>query len=108
MRPGPAALLDPPANRPRVDLHRHVGVYERVGMHLEVALRDSKLVLHATPTGALAELSPAFHMELIPLTDTLLVGRPPMATRWMSYVFYRLPDGTAYLHDGARATPKVS
>jgi CubicO group peptidase (beta-lactamase class C family) len=104
----PPALLDPPANRPRVDLHRHVGVYERVGMHLEVALRDSKLVLQATPTGALAELSPAFHMELIPLTDTLLVGRPPMATRWMSYVFYRLPDGTAYLHDGARATPKVS
>ena len=59
-------------------------------------------------TGALAELSPAFHMELIPLTDTLMVGRPPMATRWMSYVFYRLPDGTAYLHDGARATPKMS
>jgi hypothetical protein len=55
----------------------------------------------------MAELSPAFDMELIPLTDTLLVGRPPMATRWMSYVFYRLPDGTAYLHDGARATPKV-
>src|SRR5215204_1200920 len=102
------APLEPPANRPRVDLHRHVGVYERVGMRLEAALRDSKLVLQATPTGALAELSPAFHMELIPLTDTLLVGRPPMATRWMSYVFYRLPDGTAYLHDGARATPKVS
>jgi hypothetical protein len=44
---------------------------------------------------------------LIPLTDTLLVGRPPKATRWMSYVFHRLPDGTAYLHDGARATPKM-
>jgi len=101
----PPVPLEPPANPPRVVLHHHVGVYERVGMHLEVAVRDSKLVLQATPTGALAELSPAFDMELIPLTDTLLVGRPPMATRWMSYVFYRLPDGAAYLHDGARATP---
>ena len=102
------APLEPPGNPPRVDLHRHVGVYERVGMRLEAALRASKLVLQVTPTGALAELLPAFDLELIPLTDTLLVGRPPMATRWMSYVFYRLPDGSAYLHDGARATPKVS
>ena len=62
---------------------------------LEAALRASKLVLQVTPTGALAELLPAFDLELVPLTDTLLVGRPPMATRWMSYVFYRLPDGSA-------------
>jgi CubicO group peptidase (beta-lactamase class C family) len=102
------APLEPPANPPRVNLHRHVGVYERVGMRLKAVLRDGKLLLQVTPTGGLAELSPAFDMELIPLTDTLLVGRPPMATRWMSYAFYRLPDGTAYLHDGARATPKVS
>jgi len=102
------APLEPPADPPRVDLHRHVGVYERVGMRLEATVRDSKLMVQATPTGGLAELSRAFAMELIPLTDALLVGRPPMATRWMSYVFYRLPDGTTYLHDGARATPKVS
>lgn len=100
--------LEPPATPPEVDLRRHVGVYERVGMRMEATLRDGDLFLEVTPTGVLADLVPAFAVGLVPLTDTLLVGRPPMATRWMSYVFYRLPDGTAYLHDGARATPKVS
>jgi hypothetical protein len=75
---------------------------------MEARLRDGNLLLHVTPTGPLAERLPAFDMELIPLSDTLLVGRPPIATRWLSYVFYALPDGRAYLHDGARATPKVS
>ena len=76
-------------------------------MRLEAALRASKLVLQVTPTGALADLLPAFTLDLIPLTDTLLVGKPPLATRWMSYVFASFPDGSAFLHDGARATPKV-
>jgi CubicO group peptidase (beta-lactamase class C family) len=102
------AALRPPAHRPEVDLHRHVGVYERIGTRMEARLRDGNLLLHVTPTGPLAERLPAFDMELIPLSDTLLVGRPPIATRWLSYVFYALPDGRAYLHDGARATPKVS
>jgi CubicO group peptidase (beta-lactamase class C family) len=102
------APLEPPATPPQVDLHRHVGVYERVGMRMEATVRDSKLVLEVTPTGGLAELRRAFGMELVPLTDTLLVGRPPIATQWLPYVFYTLPDGSAYLHDGARATPKVT
>lgn len=59
------APLEPPADPPRIDLHRHVGVYERVGMRLEATVRDSKLMVQAMPTGGLAELSPAFAMELI-------------------------------------------
>jgi len=99
---------EPPANPPLVDLHRHVGVYERVGTRVEATLRDGRLVLRVTPAGGLAKFLPAYEMELSPLTETLLVGRPPIATRWMSVVFYTLPDGTACLHDGARATPKVT
>jgi CubicO group peptidase (beta-lactamase class C family) len=57
---------------------------------------------------ALAEGMPPFDMELVPLTDTHLLGRPPYSSRWRSVVFYTLPDGARYLHDGTRATPKVA
>jgi len=100
--------LEPPPNPPRVDLDRHVGVYERVGTRMEARLYQGKLILHVARTDALAEVMPPFDMELIPLTDTLLLGRPPFSTRWRSVMFYTLPDGSSYLHDGARATPKVS
>jgi hypothetical protein len=97
------APLEPPADPPQVDLRRHVGVYERVGMSME-----ARLVLQVIPTGAMAELQPAFDMELVPLTDTLLVGRPAIVTRWIPVVFYTLLDGSPYLHDGFRAIPKVT
>jgi Beta-lactamase len=99
--------LEPPATPPQVDLRPHVGVCERVGMRMEATMRDGDLVLEVTPSGALAGLLPAFAVALVPLSDTLLVGKPPSATRWMPYVFSTLPDGTPFLHDGARATPKV-
>jgi CubicO group peptidase (beta-lactamase class C family) len=98
----------PPVSPPRVDLARHAGVYERVGMRMEARLRHDKLVLHVARTDALAEVMPPFDMELIPLTDTHLVGRPPYSSQWRSVVFYTLPDGGQYLHDGTRATPKVA
>jgi CubicO group peptidase (beta-lactamase class C family) len=107
VRPGHATPLEPPATPPEVDLRRHVGGYERVGMRMEATLRDGDLFLEVTPTGVLADLLPAFTVGLVPVSDTLLVGKPPSATRWMPYVFSTLPDGTAFLHDGARATPKV-
>jgi CubicO group peptidase (beta-lactamase class C family) len=102
------APLQPPASPPQVDLRRHVGVYERVGTRMEARLRHGRLVLQVMPTGPLAELQPAFDMELVPLTDTLLVGKPAIATRWIPVVFYTLADGSPYLHDGTRATPKVT
>jgi CubicO group peptidase (beta-lactamase class C family) len=102
------APLEPPPSPPQVDLDRHVGVYERVGMRMEARLHHGKLVLHVARTDALAKVMPPYDMELIPLTETHLLGRPPFSTRWRSMVFSTLPDGTLYLHDGSRATPKVS
>jgi CubicO group peptidase (beta-lactamase class C family) len=102
------APLEPPAEPPQVDLRRHVGLYERVGTRMEARLRDGRLALQVTPTGAMADLQPAFDMELVPLTDTLVVGKPAIATQWIPVVFYTLPDGSPYLHDGFRAIPKVT
>ena len=98
----------PPDNPPPVDLTRHVGVCERVGLRAEVAVRDGGLVMHVACAGDMAGLEPPYEVRLVPLTDDLLLGRPPGSTRWLSYFFYTLPDGTTYLHDGARATPCVT
>lgn len=102
------APLQPPDNPPQTDLNRHVGAYERVGLRIEVALHDGTLILHATPTGELANLMPSYDIPLIPLTDDLLLGKPPGSTRCTGYFFHTQPDGRTYLHDGARATPKVT
>lgn len=32
-------------------------------------------------------------MELVPLTDTLMVGKPAIVTRWIPVVFFTLLDG---------------
>ncbi len=98
----------PPDNPPPVDLTRHVGVCERVGLRAEVAVRDGGLVMHVARAGDMAGLEPPYEVRLVPLTDDLLLGRAPGSTRWLSYFFYTLPDGTTYLHDGARATPCVT
>jgi len=104
----PPAPLQPPEDPPQVDLQRHVGAYERVGMRMQTTLRNGTLVLHMAPTGELAELMPPVEIELIPLTETHLLGWSPFSMQWRSIVFYSLPDGHTYLHDGTRATPKVT
>jgi hypothetical protein len=47
-------------------------------------------------------------MELVPLTETHLLGWSRFSHQWRSMVFYTLPDGHTHLHDGTRATPKVT
>jgi CubicO group peptidase (beta-lactamase class C family) len=96
---------EPPADPPAIDPYRHAGVYERVGVRIEVAVRAGTPVLRSTYSGELA--LPPEEYDLIPATEDLLLGRPALATRWVSYFFYALPDGGRYVHDGVRATPKV-
>jgi len=45
---------------------------------------------------------------VLPVAEDLLVARQPGDESWMPLVFFRLADGTEYVHMGARATPKVS
>ena len=103
-RPGP------PATPPDVNLDEHVGSYERVGNRIEITRQDDHLVAKVTVTGELASLLPAPTVEydLRPVNQDLFVTRPPGARTWTPMTFYRLPDGSPYVHFGVRATPKLT
>ncbi|OXM52705.1 serine hydrolase [Amycolatopsis thailandensis] len=102
--------LEPPAIPVTVDGSRHVGVYERAGVRMEVLSEGDGLRLRQTVTGPLADLMPEKTMEfdLVPVADSLYVCREPGAQTWMPVTFYTLSTGEPYLHYGVRATPKVS
>jgi len=103
--------LAPPAQPPSVDVHRHVGTYERAGARIEVLERADTPVLRVTVTGPLAELMPdtveEFDLTPVDSTGDLFAIRDPGAQTWTPVTFYALQDGQRYLHFGARATPKV-
>ncbi|MEL5955264.1 serine hydrolase [Streptomyces sp. CLV115] len=102
--------LEPPATPVTVDASRHLGVYERAGVHAEVSEGPNGLRLVHTTTGALAELMPKKTQEfdLVPISDTLFLYREPGGKFWTPVMFYTLPTGEPYVHYGVRATPKVS
>lgn len=103
--------LEPADPAPEVDLQQHVGVYERTSVRTEVFEKDGALVLRATSTAPLIEgdeedLSHEYALHAV--SDDLFVMRPPQTVGWTPVTFYRLDDGTPYLHYGARANPKRS
>jgi CubicO group peptidase (beta-lactamase class C family)/predicted alpha/beta-fold hydrolase len=104
--------LTAPAEPPAVDLHRHVGRYERASAQEEVLVRDGQAVLRTTLTGPIAELVPEptheFVMTPVDESGDLFVVRQPGSQTWTPVTFYSLPTGEKYLHSGVRATPKVS
>ncbi|MGW7480913.1 serine hydrolase [Nonomuraea muscovyensis] len=102
------AELGPPAEPYETDVERYAGVYERVGTRMELTARDGRLALRLESTGALAGTQPPQDFDLVAVDDTTFVGRPDGRPNWLSAVFYRLADGTPYIHLGARATPKVA
>jgi dipeptidyl aminopeptidase/acylaminoacyl peptidase/CubicO group peptidase (beta-lactamase class C family) len=107
-----AARPEPPAEpiESHTDLDQYTGVYERVGVTMKATVEKGRLVLTTTSTGPLASLlpDPTTRHELVAVDDGLFVTRQPGMQTWTPVVFYRLPDGTPYVHMGARATPRVS
>ena len=105
MAPG----IQPAAAPPNVDLVDHVGTYERTSSRTEIIERAGTLVLRSTVTGPIAELvdEPTHEYDLVPVDDGLFAMREPNEANWRAVTFYRLADGTPYVHYGARATPKV-
>ncbi len=107
----PARPTPPPEPlEAQLDLEAHVGLYERLGLRIEIALEEGHLVMTTTSTGPLATLSgePTQRHDLVAVGQDLFVTRPVSTKTWVPVVFYRLADGSAYVHFGARATPKLA
>ncbi len=100
-------VLGPPAEPYETDVERYAGVYERAGMRITMTVRDGALATHMEATGALAGAQPPMDFDLVPVDDVTFVGRPEGQPDWWSAVFFRLADGTPYVHLGARATPRI-
>ncbi|MEV0594844.1 serine hydrolase domain-containing protein [Nonomuraea cavernae] len=99
--------LGPPATPVEADAARYEGRYERVGTRLTFTGRDGGLRLRMENTGPLAALKPPQEADLVPVDETTFVGRLPGDPAWTPVVFYELPDGSPYVHLGARATPRT-
>ncbi len=103
------APFAPPENPPSIDLQPYVGTYSRASVDEVFELRDGRLVLTTTPTGAMAELDPESHeYELVPISENRFAARIRGSANWTPVLFYSIADGTRYVHLGVRATPKVS
>ncbi|MGW5414185.1 serine hydrolase [Actinomadura geliboluensis] len=99
----------PPPEPVTVDVARHVGVYERAGVRVEVENGQAGPLLRTTLTGPLAELvpDPVEEHPLVPVGPDLFAVKAPEAETWEPVTFYELPTGEPYMHAGVRATPKV-
>jgi CubicO group peptidase (beta-lactamase class C family) len=102
------AAVEPPAVAPNLAFEPYVGVYERLGSRIEVEPRDGRLVAKLTATGPLADVFPAIpDLDLVPVQPDLFVTRREGEHAWTAVVFYRLEDGSPYVHFALRATPKT-
>lgn len=99
----------PPAEPPVVDATAHLGTYERTGQRCEILDRDGELVLRTTVTNELAALhEPVHERKLTPLGEDRYLVPMPESGSWATLVFFRLPNGAAYLRLGGRAAAKVA
>lgn len=107
-----AGIEMPPAPEPTSDAlpydpADYVGRYIREGVEMEVAAAGEGLSMTVTSTGALAESmgrDPQV-MSLVPFQQDIFLTKMPGAEAFFPTVFFRLPDGSRYLHMGARSTP---
>ncbi|MGW0809314.1 serine hydrolase domain-containing protein [Nonomuraea sp. NPDC002799] len=104
----PPPPLGPPQTPVEVDPARYAGLYERAGTRLTVSVRDGVPWMRYEATGALAALQDKPEENpLVAVDEATFVWKSPDDPDWASVVFYELPDGSPYVHLGARATPKT-
>ncbi|MFC5815031.1 serine hydrolase domain-containing protein [Nonomuraea harbinensis] len=101
------ARLGPPERPVQVDSARYAGVYERAGSRITIGEREGGLRLRMESTGELAALDEPVELDLRPVDEVTFVGRRDGDPDWLSAVFFELPDGSPYVHLGARATPRT-
>jgi len=102
--------LEPAATPPQLDLSRYAGRYERVGVEMTISAGDDRLQLQVNVTSELAKAMGSNEqppIDMLPVEEDLFVAKGPDDESWTPAVFFRLDDGSEYLHFGARATPKA-
>ncbi|GCD93058.1 serine hydrolase domain-containing protein [Embleya hyalina] len=102
--------LEPSDGPLPADAADHLGVYEREAVRMEVVENDGALTLRTTVTNGLAmgrQETPVVESELRSVGGDVYATRFPGLRDWTAVTFYRLADGSPYMHAGVRATPKV-
>ncbi len=97
-----------PSGQSKVDAAAYVGRYERESVTVDVTVRDGVLRLREEEITGLEDLNSVVELDLVPVGDGVFAGRRHESEPWTGVVFYRLADGSPYVHLHARATPKVS
>ena len=102
--------LSPPREPVDIDARPFVGTYERESVRMEIEIDDDGPLLRTTINGPLAELlpDPVEENRLVAVGPDLFAIRSAGTQTWTPVTFYTLANGGAYVHLGARATPKVS
>src|SRR3954449_6189512 len=102
--------LEPSATPPKVELDRYTGSYVREGVEMTLTVEGDGLQAKIRATSALAKAMGEHDippMRVVPIEDDVFVAKGPDDESWIPMVFFRLPDGSEYVHFGARANPKV-
>jgi CubicO group peptidase (beta-lactamase class C family) len=101
---------EPPAQPPQLDLSRYAGRYLREGFEITIEVEGDRLRAAQRALGALAASlgeQEVTTVDVLPVAEDLFVTRQAEDESWTPVVFFRLDDGSEYVHMGARATPKV-
>ncbi|GIH11839.1 serine hydrolase domain-containing protein [Rugosimonospora africana] len=101
------APLAPPDSPVEVELERHVGVYERMGLRAEVSFHDGRLKTRVVRTDVYAVLQPPYETDLVAVADGRFLEQVPGTTRWQPTAFVTAADGTDYLYLGYLALRKL-
>ena len=103
--------LDLPATPPQLDLAKYAGHFAREGVELDIEPADDHLVVKTTFTGSFAAALSGQQqpdLDAFPVAEDLFAMKQPGQESWAAVIFYRLPNGSEYVHTGARANPRVS
>lgn len=95
--------LSPPDQPVTVSPEPLTGVYERQGSRITVTSHRRGLRMRTEPTGGRVVKSKPREFDLIPVTDTVFVGRDADGAMWQAVVF-----DEHFVHYAGRATPRAS
>jgi CubicO group peptidase (beta-lactamase class C family) len=102
--------LELPATPPQLDLAKYAGRFVREGVELDITPADDHLVVKTTLTGSFAAALSGQQqpdLDAFPVAEDLFAMKQPGTESWAAVIFYRLEDGSEYVHTGARANPRV-